>query len=259
MVAAIVLAAVSLSKQAKRHFLDAQRKTHFVTNVSHELKTPLTSIRLYAEMLSGNRVSDPAKRQRYLTVIAGESQRLTRLVNNVLAFGRLDRQNGTLDMQRVDLISLIERVLEGLKPRLEKEAVTLEVRFPQKPVKVTVDRDAMEQVLLNLLDNALKYGQPKKGSNGLLWVDCTMEPSQVQIEVRDNGPGVPKRHRQRIFEKFFRVDQTLTSKQTGSGIGLSIARLLVHQMGGRLTYGEKHRQGGCFVITLPLAAAEETS
>ena len=257
MVAAIVLAALSLSKQAKRHFLDAQRKTHFVTNVSHELKTPLTSIRLYAELLSGNRVPDPDKRQRYLGVIAGESQRLTRLVNNVLAFGRLERQATNLNLTSVDLIPLMERTLEGLRPRLDKQDVTLQTQFPAKPLPVMVDRDALEQVLLNLLDNALKYGQPKDASKRQIWVDCKTETHQVRIEIRDNGPGVPKRHRQRIFEKFFRVDQTLTSKQTGSGIGLSIARLLVGQMGGKLIYGEKHRQGGCFVITLPLAAAEE--
>ena len=235
-----------LTRQAHRNMIDAQQKTSFVSNVSHELKTPLTSIRMYAELMSEKRVEDPAKIDRYLGVIVSESQRLTRLVNNVLDFGRLEQGRKKYQLGELDLVQLLKDIVESHRLRVEAAGMQLNAVIPAREVTIVADRDALEQAVLNLIDNAIKYA-----ANGRD-LDIRLDPESrgCNIRVQDRGPGVPLGQREAIFEKFHRVDDSLTATKPGSGLGLSIARRLVRDLGGDLAYEPRDGGGSCFVLTL---------
>lgn len=244
---AILLGGSLLTWQAWRNMRDARRKTSFVSNISHELKTPLTSIRMYAELLQEDRVKEESKRRHYLGVIASESQRLTRLVNNVLDFGRLEEGRKTYEPTLTDITAFLRDFLDAHGLRIRKAGLALEVNLPDNKIPVLCDRDAVEQALLNLVDNAIKYAR-----NGAeLTVQLEPGTDACRICILDRGPGIPSAHRKKIFEKFHRVDDSLAARQPGSGLGLSIARALLRGMDGDLLY--KHRDGGgsCFVVVIP--------
>ena len=247
-VLAILGGGALLLREARRQALDAAQKTSFVSNVSHELKTPLTTIRMYAEMLGEGRVADPEKRQAYLDTIVGESHRLTRLVNNVLDFSRLEQHRRSYSPERLVLAEWLGALVEAHRPRCVEAGVGLELRLPEGGVGIRADRDAAEQIVLNLLDNALKYA----AGGGVVEI----EADRASLRVLDRGPGVPPALRERIFEKFFRVDRSLTSAVPGTGLGLSIARRLARDMGGDLTCGPRSGGGACFEWTLAAADIE---
>ncbi len=245
--AAIISGGSLLLWQARRHFVDASQKTSFVSNVSHELKTPLTSIRMYAELLGSDRVRDPAKQRQYLGIIATESQRLTRLVNNVLDFSRLEQGRRKFHLDVVNIKTAIRDSVEAMRSRLESAGISIEEPVaPPEEVTVAADRDALSQVLLNLLDNAIKYSASGKE----ITFDIRCLDGTCEVRVMDRGPGIPERHRNRLFEKFYRVDSSLTASQPGSGLGLSIARRLMEGMGGSLRFEPRDGGGSVFVLTL---------
>ncbi|MCP4727046.1 MAG: HAMP domain-containing histidine kinase [bacterium] len=226
---------------------DALQKTSFVSNVSHELKTPLTSIRMYAELLFEGRVKDPEKKKNYLQVIVSESQRLTRLVNNVLDFSRLEQGSKKYHPEQIDLNEFLAEIIESHRLRLKEVGMTLETRFLGEKIIVKADRDAIEQVFINLIDNSVKYAGP-----GIeIVISLNVNNKGCEIRVEDRGPGVPEADRHKIFEKFHRVDNSLTSKQQGSGLGLSIARKILRDLGGDLVYESRDGGGSCFVVLFP--------
>ncbi len=246
-VAAILFGGSLLLWQAYRNMTDARRKTSFVANVSHELKTPLTTIRMYAELLGEGRIADETKRRRYLQVIIEESCRLSRLVGNVLDFGRLEQGKKTYRAEPLDLGATLHALLDSQSVRIEKKGMALVRRIPEGRLTVEADRDALEQALLNLIDNTLKYAEQSPA----LEIEVVREADACRIRVIDGGPGIAAAHRRRIFEKFYRIDDSLTAQQPGSGLGLSIARQLLRDMGGDLVY-RAHRGGGaCFELSLP--------
>jgi signal transduction histidine kinase/cell division protein FtsL len=248
-VAAILFGGSLLLWQAYRHMLDARRKTSFVANVSHELKTPLTTIRMYAELLAEGGVKQPDRQQHYLQVITGESRRLTRLVNNVLDFGRLEQGRKQYHYSRIHVPPHLDDILDSQEIRLAQAGLQLVRRIPRDIPAVLADRDAIRQALLNLIDNALKYA----AGGGVLEVELSLEDGHCRIAVKDRGPGVPATHRERIFQAFHRVDDSLTASCPGSGLGLSIARRLLRGMGGDLRYRPRRNGGSCFEMLLPLA------
>lgn len=243
--AAILLGGGLMTWQAHRNMVEARQKTSFVSNVSHELKTPLTSIRMYAELLESGRVEDKSKAEEYLSVIVDESQRLTRLVNNVLNFSRLEQGQKKYNLEMVDLADHLENFLAGQNPRLKKAGLEMKFTILERPASINIDRDALEQVLLNLIDNAIKYAS----GGGALDVELTESDGSATVSIMDRGPGVPASHRMKIFEKFHRVDNSLTSSQPGSGLGLSISRRLLNDMKGDITYRERTGGGSIFTIT----------
>jgi signal transduction histidine kinase len=247
LVAALLLGGSVLLIQVRRNSLEAVRKTTFVSNVSHELKTPLTTIRMYGEMLGDGIVKDEGKRKSYLKTIISESQRLTRLVNNVLDFGRLERGEKTYNWEEVELGSAVGNILETQRPRLEAAGLELEWSDDSEGVVAKLDPDALEQVLLNLLDNQVKYAGEGKQAG----VRLEKDGESVSLEVSDLGPGIPIEQRERIFETFHRVDDSLTSNKPGCGIGLGIARKLVEDMGGRITCEDNEPKGAKFRIVFP--------
>lgn len=243
--AAILTGGSLLLWQAHRNELDARQKTSFVSNVSHELKTPLTSIRMYAELLSEKRVKDAARVRDYLGVIVSESQRLTRLVNNVLDFGRLEQGKKKYRIEKLDVSQHLRSVLDTQALRVNEAGMRLEAAAPESPVMANLDRDAFEQAILNVIDNAIKYADTGKE------IAVTLETSPARgfaIRISDRGPGIPSAHRERVFDKFHRVDDSLTSAKPGSGLGLTIARRLIRDMGGDLRYEPREGGGSCFVI-----------
>jgi len=237
-----------LTRQAFRNFKDARQKTSFVSNVSHELKTPLTSIRMYAELLSENRIKSPGKRKRYLQVIVNESQRLTRLVNNVLDFSRLEQGRKKYRIEDIDVAELLQGLFAAHKLQFEQIGMMPKLELPKYGLTVPTDRDAVEQVILNLLDNALKYA----ADGGELVVALDRQERFCRIRVMDRGPGVASAHRRKTFEKFHRVDDSLTTARIGSGLGLSIARRLLRDLGGDLHFDSRPGGGSCFVVQMPL-------
>lgn len=233
---------------ARRSEAEAAQKTSFVANVSHEFKTPLTTIRLYAELLEQGRVRDAAQGTDYLRTIGRETQRLARLVNNALDFSRLEQGKKKYARETVDLTAEITRLLDTHAPRLVETGLALHRELPPGPLPLTCDRDAVEQIVLNLLDNAGKYA----AEGGEVTVALRTRPGGgAEISVSDRGPGVPPEHRERIFEKFHRVDDALTAEKGGAGLGLSIARQLARGLGGELRYADRPGRGAEFIFELP--------
>jgi signal transduction histidine kinase len=247
-VVAILSGGSLLLWQARQSAAEARQKTSFVANVSHEFKTPLTTIRLYSELLEQGRVPDDAKRTDYLRTIGRETQRLARLVNNVLDFSRLEQGRKKFQREPLELGAELARLLDTHDPRLVEAGLKLERVLPAAPLTVTTDRDAFEQIAINLLDNACKYA----AAGGEVTVELTPRAAGgAELRILDRGPGVPSEHRERIFDKFHRVDDTLIAEKTGAGLGLSIARQLARGLGGELRYAPREGGGASFILELP--------
>lgn len=252
---AIIIGGTLLTWQAHRNMIDARQKTSFVSNISHELKTPLTSIRMFAELLRENRVKGDEKKMRYLQVIVDESQRLTRLVNNVLDFSRLEQGRKKYHIERCDIADFLRQLLEIHRLRIDNAGLILNVQIPEEPVFIKTDRDAIEQTVLNLIDNAIKYASQGKE----LSVSLKSGNNSCELRVMDRGPGVQSDQQTIIFEKFHRIDDSLTAGHPGSGLGLSIAQRLVRGLDGNLIYEARDGGGSSFVVILPISPITATS
>jgi signal transduction histidine kinase len=219
----------------------ARQKTDFVSNVSHELKTPLTSIRIFSELLANN--PDPDRQKRYSEIIVNESSRLTRLINNVLDFARMERGETKYDKEIFDLNALVRETLTNFKPNFVSDGID------SRPLPVLGNRDAIAQVLLNLLSNAEKYGDGQ--------IEVTTRRSEnalATVLVSDRGPGVPGGSEEKIFEQFFRAHNSLSSGIQGAGLGLTLARQIARANGGDVIY--EPRPGGGSQFSIKLTAAE---
>ena len=238
----------------RRHLTLARQKTDFVSNVSHELKTPLTSIRLFAELLAEGRVTDAAKQRSYLQVITAEAARLTRLINNVLDFARLERGEKSYSFTRCDLTTIVSETVATYRPHLEQAGFKLELDLPPAttPVAVNADRDALAQVLVNLLSNAEKYSADRKEIRIELRATNAPQPA-CEVRVLDRGLGVPPGTESRIFEQFYRAHDSLSSGIQGSGLGLTLARQIARAHGGEISYEPRAGGGSCFTLRLPAA------
>ncbi|HLP08571.1 MAG TPA: HAMP domain-containing sensor histidine kinase [Opitutaceae bacterium] len=250
-VVAIVAGGAMFFRQAAAAAREAALKTSFVSNVSHEMKTPLTTIRMYAEMLADERVDDPAKRARYFSTIGRETARLTRLVNNALDFGRLEAGRKEYHPETIPLGPWFARLVETYAPRAAEADVRLVATPPAAGAAVRCDPDSLDQVALNLIDNGLKYG----AAGGVLELHADAVAGGWAVVVADRGPGVPAAHRERIFDRFYRVDDSLTATKQGAGLGLTIARRLARDQGGDLVCHAREGGGAAFVLTLPVATA----
>ena len=243
---AIVSGGVLLTRLTLQNMKDARQKTSFVSSVSHELKTPLTSIRMYAELLLSKRIKDTNKTQTYLSVIVSESERLTRLINNVLAFGKLEQGKKTYHLINFEMDRLLGQMIQAHSIRIENQGMEIISQIEGGDYKVKTDRDAIEQVILNLVDNALKYADKGKFIKFVLEKDGSF----ILLKICDDGPGIPKAQQEMIFEKFHRVDNSLTTKQPGSGLGLSIARQILRDLEGDLSFDPMPGNGSCFTARI---------
>jgi signal transduction histidine kinase len=251
---------LALLRAARRERLDALRKTDFVDNVSHELKTPLSGIRLSAELLAEGRLPDGPRRDKAVRSILAESDRLDRLVSNLLDFGRLERGRRRFDLQRVDLGELLGEMLND-ECRMPNGGANIQhsafsIQHCERGLAALADPDAVRRILSNLFDNAAKYapGAPPEVSvrtAGTARSESSPHRSAVELVVADRGPGVPPGLEEKVFERFFRADDSLARRANGSGIGLSLARGLARGMGGDLTCRPRPGGGAEFVLTLP--------
>ena len=248
---ALVLAVAGLGlyflRESTRELRDARQRMSFVNQVSHELKTPLTNIRMYAELLEDQIDEDSPELREYTGVIVSESQRLSRLIANVLSFAR--QQRGKLGLRRFegDVDETIRQVVEQFRPSLGEQGIAVELELgAEGPARF--DADALGQILGNLLSNVEKYAAAGKRAS----IRSERHGSTVEIRVADAGPGVPPRAREEIFQPFVRLSGALTDGVAGTGIGLSIARELARLHGGDVTL-EPCAEGSCFLVTLEVA------
>ena len=246
--AAIVAAGFFVVRDVRQQLDLAVKKTGFVSNVSHELKTPLTAIRMFAELLEAGAIEDPAKRSKYLRIITLESERLTRLINNVLDFARMDKKSKTYQKRLLDLYSWIESVWEGASLHLTESGWHCDWQASDGPYPVFADPDAISQVLVNLISNAEKYGTNAKSLELHSW----KEKERLHLAILDRGPGVPPGHETKIFEAFYRANDSLSSGVPGSGLGLTLAARIAKDHDGEVSYSRRKGGGSCFTLILPL-------
>jgi signal transduction histidine kinase len=248
MLAAIGAGSALIVFDLKRQLALARQKTDFVSNVSHELKTPLTSIRLFSELLSEDKVADDTQRKQFLGIIHTEAERLTRLINNVLDFARLDRGEPRYHFEHCDLAAVVRDTVASYRARLESKGFNVDVRLPQSQVMIFADCDALSQVFVNLLSNAEKYAEDGKSVS----VELTVTGANAKVRVIDRGRGVPRGCEEKIFQQFYRAHDSLSSGVQGSGLGLTLARQIVRAHQGELRYERRDGGGSCFVVSLPL-------
>lgn len=228
----------------------ARRRSDFVAAVSHELKTPLTAIRMHAEMLREGMVPDEDRRQEYYRILTSEAERLSRLIQNVLELARLERGvRGQVEVGRLGPV--LQEVADVLGAHVRAQGFSLEVREPDELPAVLLDRDALAQVLVNLVDNALKFAGD--ATDRVVLIEASVEGEEVVVRVRDRGPGVPAAQLERVFEPFFRGERELTRRTKGTGIGLALVRGLVGRMGGSVS--ARNHPGGGFEVDVRLARA----
>jgi two-component system, OmpR family, phosphate regulon sensor histidine kinase PhoR len=224
----------------------------FVANVSHELRTPVTVIRGYAETLgSGLIANDPATAERFAQVIKNHAERLSALINDLLTLSQLEVQGQTLTLSPCDLGERLRHCCELVKPKAEEKGIRI-TTSPLPAGKILADAQRLEQILFNLLDNAVKY-TPRGGA---VTISVSSAGEMVRIAIDDTGPGVPETARQRIFERFYRADAGRSREEGGTGLGLAIAKHLVGLHGGSIGVTNRREGGSSFFFTL--RRAEET-
>ncbi|MDS4029577.1 MAG: ATP-binding protein, partial [Candidatus Contendobacter sp.] len=224
-------------------------KDEFISTVTHELRTPLTSIRAFSEILLANPDMEVEQRGRFLSIIVKESERLTRLINQVLDMAKID--SGRIDwrVEEIDLRALIQDAINSTSQLFRDKAATLREELGDRPVTIVGDHDRLTQVIINLLSNAVKFCPEQTGE-----VIIRLEPAADcwRIEVRDNGPGIAQDQHKLIFEKFHQVSNSLAGKPKGTGLGLPISQKIVEHHNGRIWVESEIGQGAAFIMELPM-------
>ncbi|MGQ8338142.1 sensor histidine kinase [Sunxiuqinia sp. A32] len=228
----------------------AELKSEFVSNVSHEIRTPLALISMYAETLLLKRVKTEEKKAEYLETIFEESNRLTGIVNRILNFSRIEKNKRSYDFREVDLIKLVEASLRTCKNHFESKNVECKFKSPDKPMIVVADREAVSDMLMNLMDNAVKYG---KDENKQITIRLATHKKQVWLEVEDNGIGISLKDQKYIFDQFYRVTEgKLANKAKGSGLGLNMVLKMMKAHGGGVSVKSKVGEGSTFILKFPV-------
>jgi signal transduction histidine kinase len=227
----------------------ARLKSDFVANVSHDLKTPLSLIRMFAETLEMDRVPDEARRREYYAVLTRESERLTRLIDNVLDFSRIESGRQRYDIGHGPVEPVIHEVLESFRHPLQQQGFAVDVSIAPDLPDVPLDAEALKQALANLLDNAMKYSADRRK----IAVAARRDGDGVAVEVADEGIGIPISERERIFEKFYRIGRSETQGRRGSGVGLALVKHIVEAHRGRVTVDGGPGAGSRFTLHLPAA------
>jgi signal transduction histidine kinase len=229
----------------------SERRGAFVSAVTHELRTPLTTFRMYAEMLSEGMVPDATQRQKYLETLRIEADRLAHLVENVLQYARLERGRPGQRREEVSLATLLDRCQSRLADRTAQAEMKLDLQLADADAETTIATDsaAVEQILFNLVDNACKYAAASIDKR--IHVSLAAEPRQVQLIVRDHGPGISTTGRKKLFQPFSKSVHEAASTAPGVGLGLALSRRLAAELGGRLELQSPSDGGAAFVLTLP--------
>lgn len=243
-VAVLLHGAISLS----------ERRGAFVSAVTHELRTPLTTFKMYSEMLAEGMVSDESRRRQYLNTLCSEANRLSHLVENVLAYARLERGSARSRVESLSLQKLIERVKPRLVQRAEHAGMRLQIDGAPAALEsvVHVDVAAVEQILFNLVDNACKYGAAD-ATERVIHLEALPDNKFAMLRVRDHGQGISEEGARRLFQPFSKSAHEAAHTAPGVGLGLALCRRLSRSMGGDLRLDRLVRNGACFVLSLPLS------
>ncbi len=251
-----------LSDRTRERAVERMR-ADFVANASHELRTPLASLMGFIDTLRGPAADDPAAQQRFLGIMAEQAERMNRLIDDLLSLSRIELTEHRAPNERVDLAGVALRIAAAFEPRVAARRVTLELDMPDDLPIVIADADQLEQVLQNLVDNAVKYG--REGGTVLVTVKRAQQEGRwpnrpgVVMAVRDEGPGIPKDHVPRLTERFYRVDKGRSRNAGGTGLGLAIVKHIVNRHRGHLLVESEEGKGSCFSVWLPVAGEKETA
>lgn len=232
-----------------------QAHADFVSTVSHEFRTPLTSIKGFADTLLryGNNL-DIEQQKRFINIIKHQADRLTRLVENLLTVSKLGAQKTQFIFRPIQLKKTVERIVQSVEGKLADPRV-FKVQIPDDLPEVWADPDKLEQVLLNLIDNAAKYSYPESEVKVVANL-CPDDDDKIKIDVSDQGVGIPAEHLPNIFNKFSRIDNPLTREVEGTGLGLYITKSLTNAMGGQISVQSEEKKGTTFTVILPVATPE---
>ncbi len=222
-------------------------KTEFIAAVSHELRTPMTSLQSISELLKSGKVGDAARRERLLELMAGECGRLGRYLRNVLDFGRIEQDVKSYDLRETDLVPVVAGVVEIVRSAAAEDGLELEVAMPDGPVAVEADADAVRQAVLNLVDNAVKYGAGRKR----VAVRLAATPDGAEIAVRDDGIGIAAGDRGRLFDAFYRGPEAVRHDAHGVGLGLMIVKHVMDAHGGAVGIESEPGRGSTFTLRFP--------
>ncbi|MBI4987767.1 MAG: histidine kinase [Rhodocyclales bacterium] len=223
-------------------------KDDFMSTVTHELRTPLTSIRSFSEILLDDPKTNLENRKKFLAIIVKETERLTRLINQVLDMAKIESGNAEWHTAEVDLHEVLEESIAATSSLFSDKRIGLSMNLAGDVPKVKADRDRLIQVMLNLLSNAVKFCDEDRGQ---VTVRLSVGADAVRVDVEDNGPGIGEADQNTIFEKFRQVGDTMTAKPQGTGLGLPISRQIVEHFGGRLWVESSPGEGATFSFTLP--------
>ena len=226
-----------------------QVRTDFVANVSHELKTPLTSIKGFVETLLDGAINNPPMAEKFLKIIMLEAERLTRLINDILSISKLESGMNDVPTERVQLDKMAFEVADMLRIHAEEKQVTINAHRNKKPVYIIGNPDHVEQMLINLIENAIKYNKP----GGSVTVHVFGNDREANVTISDTGIGIPEEHLPRLFERFYRVDKGRSRSMGGTGLGLAIVKHIVRGMNGEIEVHSKFGEGTEFLVTLPIA------
>ncbi|MBI4593391.1 MAG: GHKL domain-containing protein [Candidatus Rokubacteria bacterium] len=249
LIVVILAGLVATGRLVRRETEMARLKSDFVANVSHDLKTPLSVIRMFGETLELGRVGDEAARREYYRVITRESERLSRLIDNVLDFSRIEGGRRRYERVPTPVEPLIRETLEAFSYPLSQGGFKVEISVAPDLPDVPLDPDAIGQALGNLIDNAIKYS----GELKVVRVDARLADGQLALSVADEGIGIPREEQGKIFEKFYRVGRSETQGRRGSGVGLALVRHIAEAHGGSVTVESAPGQGSRFTLWLPAA------
>lgn len=250
--ACVLLAAAAVGLVLHGTVALSERRADFVSAVTHELRTPLTTFRLYSEMLADGMVTDEMQRKTYLDTLSGEAGRLSHLVENVLAYARLERGSAKARAENVTIGELLDRILPRLKQRADDCGMEVRVHATEmdRKTQLHIDAAAVEQILFNLVDNACKYAAPR-AAEPVIHVEADTSGKFAMLRVRDHGGGISRGERRRIFHPFHKSADQAAHSAPGVGLGLALCRRLATALGGAITLDSAHKDGACFVLRLP--------
>ena len=247
MVLFLVLGTYFIARAIRRESETVRMQSDFVSAVSHEFRTPLTSVRQLSELLAHGRVPSEERRALYYKTLLRESARLERLVEGLLNFGRMEAGARQYHFEELDAARLVHQVVAEFGPQLEAQGRHIELSGALAPLKIDADPEAISVALRNLVDNAIKYSPGRPA----VWIDWGKSNHYVAIRVRDEGPGIPESERRKIFRRFVRGSAAETTNAKGSGVGLAMVRHIVAAHGGEITVSSEAGRGSIFTMLLP--------
>lgn len=239
---------------------EERERKEFVSNVSHELRTPLTSVKSYVEALSDGAINDPELAPRFLGVVSDETERMIRMINDLLSLSRMDSGTAKLNLEYVNINELFNYILNRFDMIIKNEAAdpsqkkyTIVRYFTKKDLWVEIDTDKFTQVVDNIMNNAVKYSP----DGGVITAHLLETHNHVILSISDQGLGIPRKDLGHIFDRFFRVDKARSRKQGGTGLGLAISKEVVNLLGGQIWVDSVEGKGSTFYISLPYVPYEE--